>query len=240
MKKTTLLYWILGISVGVLFSSCEVDNYAAPDGILTGSVIDDITGKGLITEQPNGFRIRFEEFSWSNTPQPEHFWGKADGTFQNTKIFAGTYRITPVEGPFVQPNSQENVKIESGKATHLEFRVTPFVSFRDVNISKYGTGDSVKVTFTLIKNVASTTIDEYRIFASDKTPMVGVNAFDSKLSAIDGTKASQVLTEADLGTPITTTVKGYTSGKYYIRVGAKCKESTSSRYNMTEIFEVQF
>lgn len=50
------------------------------------------------------------EYSWSDNPVPYDFFAKRDGTFNNTKIFKGTYGIIP-EGPFV-PLPEEIIDLE--------------------------------------------------------------------------------------------------------------------------------
>ncbi|KAA6310208.1 hypothetical protein EZS27_038450, partial [termite gut metagenome] len=161
----------------------------------------------------------------------------------------GKYLITPVNGPFVQPASQE-VDLKSNAMATANFTVTPYVSFSGVNIAKYGSGDSVSVTFTLHKNVLNSTIDGYRIFATDQTPLVGINFSETKYSEVhyweDGAEKVTgsdflALTEVDLDKPITATLKGYISGKtYWIRIGARCKESPAGRVNLTEVVELKF
>ncbi|MDR3094257.1 MAG: DUF3823 domain-containing protein, partial [Bacteroidales bacterium] len=233
MKTIHYIIGLLTIAASILLVSCGVDDYDVPDAALTGTVTDAITGKPLITEQPNGFQVRNEELSWSDTPQQEHFWGKADGIFKNTKMFPGHYRITLVNGPFVPPAPQET-DLKSGQTTTLNFTVTPYVTLRDFNIVKSGS-DEVTVTFKASKNVG--TIKDYRIFATDQTPLVGINYFDSKYSNVwvgSEEKAIVPLTDADLGGTITAILKGYKAGKYWIRVGACCNES-NGRYNLTEV-----
>jgi hypothetical protein len=243
MKKIHYILGLLTLAAGTFFVSCGVDNYDLPDAALTGTVTDAITGKPLITEQPNGFQVRNEEISWSDSPLLEYFWGKADGTFNNTKMFPGKYRITLVNGPFVQPASQE-VDLKSNQKTTLNFTVTPYVSFSEVSIAKYGSGDSVRVSFKVSKNAG--TIKDYRIFATDQTPLVGISYFDSKFSDIhyweagaEKTIALYPLTNANLGQTIIATLKGYVPGhKYWIRVGACCNES-GGHYNLTEVQTIQ-
>jgi hypothetical protein len=218
--------------IAALLISCEVDNYSGPDGALTGRVIDVITGNPVITEQPNGFRVRYDEISWSDTPVAQYIWGKADGTFANIKMFAGTYEVTPVEGAFVTPQKQ-TVTISSGKTASVDFTVTPYVSFSNVSIVKNG-ATTVKAAFTLTKNVASSQIQCYQVFATSKTPYVGVTYFENQLST-----GEVAITEDDLNKPIEVTLDNYVAGKtYYIRVGARCVNS-SNRYNMTEVVKIQ-
>jgi hypothetical protein len=111
--------------------------------------------------------------------------------------------------------------------------VTPYVSFTQVQIVK-NDANSVKYTFTLSKNVASSKLQDYRIFATAKTPYVGTIVFESDIST--GTVA---ITDEDLGKPIEVVIGNYVPGKtYYVRVGARC-ENAAGRYNMTEIVTIQ-
>lgn len=220
--------------MGGFLSSCDIDNYEMPDGTLTGNVIDEVTGEPYISEQPNGFRIRYKEISWSDAATNQFFWGKADGTFNNTKLFAGTYEVAAVEGAFIEPETQ-TVDVKSGKTTTVTFKVMPYLSFSNVSVVKAG-DSSVKVTFTVTRNVASATLEDYRIFASSKTPYVG---FNSGASENEVSKEATPLTEADLGVPIEVTLNNYVAGKtYYIRVGARCANPLN-RYNMTEVFTIR-
>jgi hypothetical protein len=219
--------------VAGMFVSCEVDNYEGPDGTLTGSVIDAVTGNPILTEQPNGYRIRYREISWSETATNQYLWGKPDGTFNHTKLFAGTYEVEAVEGAFVGTEPQQ-IEIKSGGVTTINFTVTPYISFSNFSAVKEGV-TSVRVTFTITRNVASAALQDYRVFASSKTPYVGTNTggFESDVSL-----ASTPLTEADLGKPVTITLSNYMAGKtYYIRAGARCA-NPSNRYNMTEVVTV--
>jgi hypothetical protein len=230
MKKIRILS-IAYLFATVLFFSCEIDNYDAPDGTLTGRIIDAVSGNPVSTEQPNGFRIRYEEISWSDNPTAQFFWGKADGTFNNTKLFAGRYRVTPVEGAFVTPDPKE-VDVSSKKTASVEFTVTPYISFSNVSIAREG--NTVRATFTLSRNVAAAALQDYRVFATGATPYVGIELFDNDISAgpVD-------ISESDLGVPISVLLpENFVSGKtYYIRVGARC-QNPSSRYNMTEVVSV--
>ncbi|MDR1331235.1 MAG: DUF3823 domain-containing protein, partial [Tannerella sp.] len=186
-------------------ASCETDNYDGPDCTLEGRVIDTVTGRPLLTEQPDGFRIRYDETSWGDNPVAQYFWARADGTFTNTRLFAGTYSVTPVEGAFVTPAAQ-TVTMQPGATTSVEFTVTPYISFRDVAIAPAGP-TSVRVTFTLSRNVASAPLQDYRVFASSKTPYVGTIVFETAIST-----DAIPLTEADMDHPLTLVLENYEPG----------------------------
>ena len=236
------------IAFSLCFASCENDNYAEPDAGIQGTLTDEITGKPLSTEQPSGFQIRNKEISWTGTDivltdpnlYARHFWGRADGTYTNTKMFAATYQITPVNGPFHKVAIQE-VGLKSGTMTTVDFSVLPYVSLTDATIEK-DPANSLGIVATFTVNVHATdaepaTIRNYRLFATNRSPYVGASVFDDAVSS-----ASDVaLTPAQLGTPITLKKTGFEKGKtYYLRIGARCKESPQDRYNFTEIVKIEF
>ncbi|MDR1380442.1 MAG: DUF3823 domain-containing protein [Tannerella sp.] len=259
MKKIAInILWLGCLAVAALLqTSCEVDNYAEPDGIIFGKVTDAITGQGIITEQPEGFRIRYYELSWSDNPAPRDIWGMVDGTYRNAKMFAGHYRIEAIEGAFVPPPAQE-IDIRSNAETELNFTVTPYVSFSNVSIAKTG-ADEVTCTFNLKVNVPGSVLRDFRIYASDQTKLPGTQApIQSEFSTIHSVNgvensqlvwdvASQNLTEG----AFTVKLKGYVAkgakvgdyvypGIYWIRIAARTNNSPVGRYNMTAIEEVSF
>ncbi|MDR3093228.1 MAG: DUF3823 domain-containing protein [Bacteroidales bacterium] len=244
MKK--LIYFLMASSL--LLASCENDNYDEPDAGLQGTLTDEMTGKPLVTEQPNGFQIRNKEISWTGTDivldNPElyarYFWGRADGTFTNTKMFAATYQITPVNGPFHTVPIRE-VTLQSGMNPPVDFNVLPYVSFRDVSIVKDpANSQRVIATFTVDVNATAdepATIRNYRLFATSRSPYVGASVFDDDVSST----TDVALKPEQLGMPITMRQTGFVPGKtYYLRIGARCKESPQDRYNLTEIVKIEF
>jgi hypothetical protein len=76
----------------------------------------------------------------------------------------------------------------------------------------------------------------FRKNALRTTPYIGTNSGGSESDVSLGATA---FTDADLGKPIEVTLNNYVAGKtYYIRIGARCANS-SSRYNMTEVVTIQ-
>lgn len=55
MKKFNLIYAVLPLLM--LATSCEIDNYDAPDAGIYGTLLDSETGTPVYTEQPDGCRI---------------------------------------------------------------------------------------------------------------------------------------------------------------------------------------
>jgi len=123
------------------FSSCdlfEIDNYEEPKETLWGEVVDVATGKRVLTDQGrDGTYIRLTELSWGeNVQHNPDFNGMSDGTFQNTKIFKGTYHIDVV-GAFIPllredangtPIADETQTTEIKGTTNVKFEVQPFLN----------------------------------------------------------------------------------------------------------------
>jgi len=245
---------VLFAAVSLLcLTSCQIDTLDEPDGIVSGTIRDALNPGGTFwTEQPGGFEIECAEISWegdeNTTLGGQTFQGKADGTFYNCRVFAATYRIIPRNGAFHSAKAQR-VEVQAGKEPNLVFDVIPYCSFHDVSIEKDPvTAGTIVVKFNVTTNSAPddplteaidsipATIRNWRLFATSRTPYVGANVFDADVSLSD-----QPLTVADLGKTITYSRSGFKAGTtYYIRLGVRCVESTSDRYNMTEIVKMEF
>lgn len=229
MKKINILMLLL---IVVLTMSCEkLDNYDDPKERLTGRLTDQMTGDALITEQPNGFRIKMSEISWSDNPEPEYFWGKADGTFNNTKIFAGTYEITPVEGAFFPVEAQI---LEIKGTVEIEFKVIPYLSVSVADIKRIN-DETIEITYTIARKQIGDKILDSRVFISTN-PNVGTNILDNDLSPLKDLK--DIPDEEILQTTFKETIKGFVKGKtYYVRVGART-DNANKRYNFTKVIKV--
>ena len=128
MKKILCLF--LGAAILSLSSCFKLDNWDEPDCTIHGTVTDSYTGQPLLSSQ-NDWQIRTWERSWgekgATTNQDLRI--KQDGTYQNTKYFAGTYDILPYNGPFWPMDTIKNFKISG--STELNFTVTPYVQIKD-------------------------------------------------------------------------------------------------------------
>lgn len=136
MKRNNLLYCLLSLLLCTMVSCAKLDNYDAPEETLKGKVIDKNTKAPVQTEiGDRGIRLKLMELSWSDNPTPYYFSCMQDGSFNNTKIFKGTYNVVP-QGPFVPLVRKDNSgnTIADGSQTldikgtaDLTFEVEPFL-----------------------------------------------------------------------------------------------------------------
>jgi hypothetical protein len=122
------------------FNSCdlfELDNYAEPGETIQGEVVDVATGKRVLTDQGSeGIRVRLTELSWGENVTPNDFNCMPDGSFQNTKVFAGNYNVR-IDGPFIPlvredergvPLADETQTLDIKGVTKVKFEVQPFLN----------------------------------------------------------------------------------------------------------------
>lgn len=231
MKNIILIY-----SLAVLCFSCKkVDTYSAPSETVTGAVIDSVTGASIETEQPEGIRLQMLETSWSNNPIPWYFWVKPDGTFYNDKVFAGKYKITPMDGPYFPVEGKE---VQVKGSTKIEFTVVPFLNVTILN--KLQVQDTmVSLTYQLSRARVAFKIKDARVFVST-TPYVGNASNDNMLSSQNNIDLSGASDADILATTYSATVTGLKRGRtYFIRVGARTDDNVSKRYNYSKVYQVK-
>lgn len=187
MKK--ILFLILTMALLSLSSCFELDNWDEPDCTWKGIVTDSYTNEPLLSSQ-NDWQIRIWERSWSglengaSTHQDLRI--KQDGTYQNNKLFAGTYDFLPYNGPFWPEDTIKGLVLK--KDLEYNFTVTPYLQIVDSKIelvsedSKYYIKTAFKVKAPLLeKNGKSLPrLYEMRPFVSLST-FCG-NGTDSSLS----------------------------------------------------------
>lgn len=243
----TIKYLLLSLILLAGAVSCTYDNYPLPEETFKGAFIDKETKEPFQTAiGGTGIRIRMMEYSWSETPQPYDFNAKMDGTFQNTKIFAGEYGVTP-EGAFV-PLEEEIITIKG--VVEKTYEVEPLLRVEWVGepvVNADGTA-TVKVKITRGTNNLDYQQDltEAWVFVSE-TNYVGDFSYSPKYS----TKISAG--ELALGKELTFTT-GYPNGnnggaantfpkyarKYFLRFAAKTSMDFSGtrRFNYSTVKEI--
>ncbi|MEG0560373.1 MAG: DUF3823 domain-containing protein [Muribaculaceae bacterium] len=234
MKKN-IIFSLLSLLLLIGVSACETDNYDGPKETFRGAFIDKVTKQPFQSAIGNtGIRIRMMEYSWSDNPKPYDFNCMMDGTFNNTKIFAGTYGLEP-EGAFV-PLDLKNERFKIAGTYEKILRVE-WIGEPSVNAD--GTADvKVKITRGTDNPDYQQAIEEAWLFVSE-TGYVGDFSFSNRFSTqLVGGAVSNILDKE-----ITIRTKGQFptySRKFFLRVGARTtkKFSGTNRYNYTTIKEI--
>lgn len=249
MKKI-LLYIATGLTLAA-GQACKknLDNYDGPSETFKGSVIDSTTGKPMQCEiGSGGIRIQLDDLSWSDNPTPFYFYGMQDGTFNNTKIFKGNFRVS-VDGPFVpllQKDNSGNILVDRRQTMQIQgvttatFWVAPMLKVEWVGDPVLNADSTVSVTVKFSRGTVNpafqNNITDLFLFVNSNQ-YTGNNNYDNRYSTritYNGNAAN-----AQLGQPVTikTTGKlpaGYT---YFLRVGART-DFGQKQYNYNEVKSV--
>ena len=216
------------------YAACtKTDNYPAPSSTITGSTIDEGTGATLQTETGGGgTRIKLLEISYDSAPVPLYFQSMQDGSFNNTKVFAATYKIT-VEGPFVpliqtdsvgQTVSDSSQTIVLKNSATLHFNVQPFLRVQMVGSPVINPDTTVSIQVIVTRGTSNPAYQQHvtdiNLYVSD-TKYDGNNNYDPRYSKL--TSYSGSTGDALLGQTITLTTTGGTlpPQDVYFRVGAR-------------------
>lgn len=236
------------ICLALLLTGCQLDNYPAPTQTLKGKVIDKTTGEPIETEYGSGgVRIKLVELSWSDNPTPFYFHARPNGTFRNTKLFKGKYRIS-VQGPFVpifQRDDEGNIIVDKRKTvmieggiTRVNFKVMPFLTVRWVGEPVINPDSTVTVK---VKVTRGTNNPKFQ------APLTDVNLYVNRYSNVSNNSYTPILStkiefsgkegNKKLGKIITITTDNpltlHGVDKWFIRVGARTNYGLL-RYNYTE------
>jgi hypothetical protein len=216
----------------MILAACgKDDNYSTPDASIKGQVIDDITKQPIQTETPNGIRIRLLEKKYA-TPSNYDFWVKADGTYENSQLFSGTYDVRPIEGAFF-PVDVKEVNIQG--ITEVNFTVVPYLAITATATAASGT---VTLKYKLSRSQVAGKITESRVMASS-IPTVNINIYDviNNSNKSVTRNLNGVTDDTILATEYTDAITGLVSGKsYYVRVAART--ATIAKYNYSPVIKI--
>jgi len=232
MKK---IIYILSVCFVILinFACTEIDNYAEPKETFKGRFIDKTTGENFICETGN-LKVKLEELSWSDTPTPQEIPSKYDGTFQDTRLFAGHYRVTPFAGPFwpVEP-----IELDIKGVTERNFELTPYLKIKDMSHSLSGNTLTFKCKLEAPIKINLPRIVEIKPFLN-VSPYVGngatINQYSDNKITIEQNWSDEIA-----NTEYTITVPNLLTGRtFYARLGAQVDDSYRG-YNYSEIIEIK-
>lgn len=247
MKK--IYFLVLTIALLSLHSCFELDNWDEPDCTWSGTVTDSYTNEPLLSSQ-NDWQMRIWERSWTGQEGGATTYQdlriKQDGTYQNNKLFAGTYDLLPYNGPFWPEDTVKSLVLK--KNLEYNFAVTPYLQVVDSKIELIVKNDTnfIKTAFKvkaplLEKNgVALPRLYEMRPFVSLTTfcgngsdSSLGLSSYNENVRIRpDDTTANSWASLISSGPGNNTTPEysfglmevksGYT---YYVRIGASVNDT---------------
>ncbi|SEW39789.1 Protein of unknown function [Chitinophaga sp. YR573] len=213
----------------------KTDNLSGPDAGFKGRLIDSTDNKNNFLTETGGTQIKLEELSWSATPTPQYIPSKSDGTFEDTKLFSGHYRVTPVNGAF-WPVAGIELDI-NGLTTH-DFQLTPYL--RIINFEHSLSGDTLIMRFNLdapIKDGLPSIIDIKPFVNVDS--YVGSGATISQYTDPNKIDISSNWSDLIAQTTYEVKVPDLKQGRtFYARVGVRVNDSYK-QFNYSEIIKVE-
>lgn len=230
MKK--LISRILVGATILASSACtKIDNYPGPNASFQGNIISS-TGGNLLTSG-GSTQIWMQQIGWT---APQTIPSKFDGTFEDTRLFSGRYRVLPTGGAFWP--IYDTLTVNLSKGTKHDFTVTPYLVIKNFKATLSGT--TLTLTYDIDAPVVAglPTIKDTQPYVNT-TRLVGTGASIrdfSDVNAVTINKNFIDMTAADKSR--TLTVPNLIPGRtFFVRVGVRLSDSYNSS-NFSEIVQV--
>lgn len=218
----------------------EVDNFDAPDAHLTGRIIDLTTGENVLADQGE-CHVRIWEKSFKENPDPQDIPVKQDGTYNNTKLFKGTYDMVP-EGAWWPADT---IRAGLGSKLTQNFEVTPYLKLTDFKVEQ-AYPDSIQVSCRFYAP-----IEEGLPRILDIRPFLSLNQFCGAANCISHystlakykTNINKVWDKVDkeedgLSKTYSFMVWVKPEYTYFVRMGVRV-DDTFQKYNYTEVVKIE-
>jgi hypothetical protein len=232
--KNLISRMLLGITILASSACTKIDNYDGPNASFEGNLVSS-EGGNLLTSQ-GSTQIRLEQISWSATPSPQEIPSKFDGTFKDSKLFKGTYKVIPKGGAFWP--LYDTVTVDINKGTKRDFTVTPYIIIKNFTATLNGKTLTLKYLMEAPIGAGLPTIIETQPYVNN-TKLVGAGASirdfsDLYKKAINKEWAD--MTDADKS--VTIEIPDMLPGrKFFVRVGVRLNDSFKSS-NFSDIIEI--
>lgn len=234
MKLLLLNIFFLGITMFSVVSCVKKDNYEGPNASLAGKVMQDGADSTVQTCSAN-FSIRLEQLSWDSTPVPQDIPVKNDGTYQNTKLFSGHYRIS-IHGGAFWPVAPDEINISQGST--YDFSLIPYLLLKNFTATLTDS-TTLKLHFNLDAPAPGIPkILEIQPYVNS-TQIVGPGAsiYDfSDLNKVTVNKEWADFTDADKSRDMVIT-KLIPGRMFYVRVGVKFDNNDKSS-NLSSVIPI--
>ena len=242
MKK--IVYTILGAALlaGAAASCMKIDNFDGPEARVSGRIIDKTTGEPMLLDHGVN-HIRIWEVSYSLNPTPQDLAIREDGTYQNTKLFSGTYDMLPRDGAWWPCDTTYHVAIGK-KGTVQDFEVTPYLHVVDFSAELSGTTLTMTCRLHAPVTEGLPQIIQVRAFVNNNMhcgPGNQMNYYNTDASRVNVRKMWTAIGDASgnqTADPYVVTVPvkpGYT---YWVRMGAQLNDTYNS-WNLSKVIKIE-
>jgi hypothetical protein len=235
-----IIYIMLGVLSMAIASCMEIDNWNEPTTQVHGRIIDSYTGENILTTQGD-WGVRVWERTWTaTTPNHQTLVVKQDGSYNNSKLFAGTYDMLPYGGPFWPVDTIKDVSFKG--TTEQDITVTPYLQLIGFEASLTGLKLSLTCQLKAPIRDGLPNLVEIKPFLS-LTPFCGASSFIDIREYNDQRKqinkpwmevVGDVETSGTFRVGPLPVKAGYT---YYVRLGANVNDA-NRKYNYTEIVKI--
>lgn len=225
---------ILFVLCGMLATSCELDNYDEPDATIQGTLYDH-NGQPLQVNHGSGY-IRMREISWGAGKENAFIGNQTlkvqqDGTYRNTKWFAGEYRMLPYAGNFFPYDDELLDGDDAGELVNIsgtttkDFTVTPYLTIEWVKKPTITADNYLECSVRFKRNQkAGYEMPDLRESYLRISRSVNASAFDGQLFQTKKTitndmEGQEIIYRTDI--PLK-----YTGIDYWVRVSMNCQTAT--------------
>lgn len=232
---------MLGVLLIAVTSCMEVDNWDEPDVRVHGRIIDFYSGENILTSQGD-WGIRIWERTWTaSEPTSQSLNVMQDGSYNNSKLFAGTYDMLPYGGPFWPVDTVHDVSFKG--SVEQDITVTPYLILKGFEYARNGLKLTLKVQLQAPIRNGLPNLVEIKPFLSlnqfcGATNFIDLPEYNNTRKQINRSWMEEVgdVEESGIYTIGPIPVKpGYT---YYVRVGANVNDA-NRKYNYTEIVKIE-
>jgi len=223
----------MAVSAVVFLSACSknIDNYKSPDASIYGAIIDTKSNDTVYAANnlgQSGYLFLYQQNYSSSNPNPITSAFNYAGTYENTNLFSGSYKVVPT-GAFYYTDT---ITTTVNGRTHQDIKVQQWI-YVTLHIDNV-TDNSITVTYTATSNDPAQDIARVATMLST-TPYVDINNYAAGGRILHSVSANNSYSFTDTYTglaPKTT---------YYLRGGSRMANSSISPnnyYNYSSVIPV--
>lgn len=229
--KTLIGRILVGALILANAACTKIDNYDGPNASFQGNIVSS-QGGNLLTST-NSTQIRLQQVGWTT---PQTIPSKIDGTFEDTKLFKGNYKVVPTGGAFWPVT--DTIIVNIGNGTRHDFTVTPYIVIKNFTSTLSGTTLTLKFDITAPIAAGLPTIKDVQPYVNT-TKLVGAGASIRDFSDVNAVTINKQFTDMSAAEKsITLTIPNLLPGRtFFVRAGVRLSDSYNSS-NFSEIVQV--